>query len=66
MVKQEHLLSQVESSVAGYLGVPVFIDQQPDVSIIMKQEGWTKRVIEALFLNNNSTDATIVQIPATA
>ena len=50
--------------MAGYLGV--LIDCRPDGSIIMKQEGLTKRVVEALFLNNNSTAATIVHTPATA
>ena len=63
-MRNEQMLFQVESDVAGYLGV--LIDQRPDGSIFMKQEGLTKRVVEALFLNDNSTAATIVRTPATA
>ena len=58
----EQMLFQVESNVASYLGV--LIDHRLDGSIIMKQEGLTKCVVEALFLNNNSTAATIVRTPA--
>ena len=64
-MKQEQILFQVESDVADNLLVGALIDLHTDGSIIMKQEGLTKRVVKALFLNNNSTDATIVQTPAT-
>ena len=63
-MRNEQMLFQVKSDVAGYLGV--LIDRRPDGYIIMKQEGLTKRVVEALFLNNNSTAATIVRTPDTA
>ena len=63
-MRNEQMLFQVESDVANYLGV--LIDRRPDGTIIMKQEGLTKRVVEALFLNNNIKAATIVCTPATA
>ena len=43
------MLFNFESNVAGYIGV--LIDRRPDGSIIMRQEGLAKRVIEALFLD---------------
>ena len=62
-MRNKQMLFQVESDVASYL--EVLIDQRPNIFIIMKQECLTKRVAEALFLNNNSMAATIVRTPAT-
>ena len=63
-MKQEQMLFNIESDIAGYLGV--LIDRRPDGSIIMRQEGLSKRVVEALFLDKNSPTSTIVRTPATA
>jgi len=59
---QKGMLFNVESDVAGYLGV--LIDRKQDGSIIMRQEGLTKRIVEALFLDDKSI--TPVSTPATA
>lgn len=56
-MKEEHMLFKVESDVAGYLGV--LIEQRNDKSIVMGQEGLTKRIIEAMFLD----DSTIISAP---
>ena len=60
----KQIIFQVESNAAGYLGV--LTNRRPDGSIIMRQEGLTKHVVEALFLNNNSVTAIIVRTLATA
>ena len=61
-MKEEQMLFNVESDVAGYLGV--LIDRREDGSIIMRQEGLAKRIVEAMFLDNNKI--TSVRTPATA
>jgi hypothetical protein len=43
----------IESDVAGYLGV--LIDRQTDGTIIMRQSGLAKRIIEALHLDDASS-----------
>ena len=58
------MLFNIESDVAEYLGVLVNI--RPDDSIIMRQEGLSKRVVAALFLDKNSPTSTIVRTPVTA
>ena len=63
-MEREDMLFQVESDVAGYLGV--LIDRRPDGSIIMRQEGLAKRIVEALFLDNSNKGSTTVRTPATA
>ena len=45
-MKQEQMLFNVESDVAGYLDV--LIDRRPDGSIITRQEGVAKRVVESI------------------
>ena len=61
-MEQEKMLFQVESDVAGYLGV--LIDRRSDGSIVMRQEGLAKRIVEALFLDDKSSSS--VRTPATA
>ena len=60
-MKLAGMLFNVESDVAGYLGV--LIDRRQDGTIVMRQEGLAKKIIEALFLNTGS--ATPVKTPAT-
>jgi hypothetical protein len=52
-MKSERMLFNVESDVAGYLGV--LIDRQTDGTIIMRQSGLAKRIVEALHLDDAST-----------
>ena len=54
------MLFEVESDVAGYLGV--LIDRRTDGTIVMRQEGLTKRIVEALFLDDKTV--TSVRTPA--
>ena len=51
-MKQEQKLFNVESDVAGYIGV--LIDRRPDGSIITRQEGLSKQVVETLFLEKTA------------
>ena len=55
-MKIEKMLFNVESDVAGYLGV--LIDRKTDGTIIMRQSGLAKRVIEALHLDDASCTST--------
>jgi hypothetical protein len=59
---EEKMLFNVESDVAGYLGV--LIDRHTDGTIIMRQSGLAKRIIEALHLDDTSTTTT--ERPCTA
>jgi hypothetical protein len=59
---EEKMLFNVESDVAGYLGV--LIDRHTDGTIIMRQSGLAKRIIEALHLDDTST--TTPETPCTA
>ena len=61
-MKDEDMLFNVESDVAGYLGV--LIDRHKDGSIVMRQEGLTKRIVKALFLDDNKI--TSLRTPATS
>jgi hypothetical protein len=61
-MKDEKMLFNVESDVAGYLGV--LIDRRADGSIVMRQEGLAKRIISALFMDDNSV--TSLRTPANA
>jgi hypothetical protein len=61
-MKNEKMLFNVESDVAGYLGV--LIDCQTDGTIIMRQSGLAKRIIEALHLDDAS--GTSSETPCTA
>jgi hypothetical protein len=54
------MLFEVESDVAGYLGVS--IDRRTDGTIVMRQEGLAKRIVEALFLDDKTV--TSVRTPA--
>jgi hypothetical protein len=56
------MLFNVESDVAGYLGV--LLDRRADGSIVMRQEGLAKRIISALFMDDNSV--TSLRTPANA
>ena len=55
-MKDEKMLFNVESDVAGYLGV--LIDRKTDGTIVMKQSGLAKRIIEALHLDDSSITIT--------
>jgi hypothetical protein len=59
---EEKMLFNVESDVAGYLGV--LIDRHTDGTIIMRQSGLAKQIIEALHLDDTSTTTT--ETPCTA
>lgn len=54
-MKRAGMLFNVESDVAGYLGV--LIERRNDSSIVMRQEGLTKRIVEALFLDDSQIKA---------
>jgi hypothetical protein len=49
-MKDSKMLFNVESDVAGYLGV--LIDRQTDGTITMRQSGLAKRIVEALHLDD--------------
>jgi hypothetical protein len=51
-MKESNMLFNVESDVAGYLGV--LIDRQTDGTITMRQSGLAKRIVEALHLDDSS------------
>ena len=55
-MKEEKMLFNVESDVAGYLGV--LIDRRTDGSIIMRQSGLAKRIVEALHLDDACSTST--------
>ena len=59
---KEGMLFNVESDVAGYLGV--LIDRNTDGTIIMRQSGLAKRIVEALHLDDSSIAPT--ETPCTA
>jgi hypothetical protein len=61
-MEDEKMLFNVESDVAGYLGV--LIDRHTDGTIIMRQSGLAKRIIEALHLDDSSSTST--DTPCTA
>jgi hypothetical protein len=61
-MKDEKMLFNVESDVAGYLGV--LIDRKTDGTIIMRQSGLAKQIIEALHLDDASS--TISESPCTS
>jgi hypothetical protein len=61
-MKHEKMLFNVESDVAGYLGV--LIDRRTDGTIIMRQSGLAKRIIEVLHLDDASNTST--ETPCTA
>ena len=55
-MKAEKMLFNVESDVAGYLGV--LIDRSTDGTIVMRQSGLAKRIIEALHLDDSTSTST--------
>ena len=61
-MEDEKMLFNVESDVAGYLGV--LIDRHTDGTIVMKQSGLANRIIEALHLDDSSSTPT--DTPCTA
>jgi hypothetical protein len=61
-MEQEKMLFNVESDVAGYLGV--LIDRDTDGTITMRQSGLARRIIEALHLEDAACTST--ETPCTA
>ena len=65
-MKQEQVIFQAEcNALVGYICI-LIADCHPGGSIIIKQEGLTKRVAKALFLDTNNTSAAIIGTPAAA
>ena len=60
-MKEEDMLFNVESDVAGYLGVLI---ERKDGVIVMRQEGLAKKIVTALRLDDNSI--TSLRTPANA
>ena len=58
-MKEMGILFEVESDIAGYLGV--LVDRNLDEgTITLRQGGLANRIIKALHLNNNSVSSTPV------